>query len=942
MKKTALNREKTKFENSKVIFIAPAVVIIWLLIIYALKGVFPFGDNNIIQYDLFHGTVPGYYYLWDAFHGGSLFYDFTTACGFGRGMLNSLFYPTNIFILLLKREWIYNGVSILLILKLAVVAFTSSYTFSKIFPKLPSYYTLLITVMYTFCGYNLMYYTNIDWLDTVALYPLIILFALNMFKGKSKLPYFLVLTYTLIFNTYMAWFVVISLVVFGGTYIFTVESKENRRRDIYCLGTGTGAALAASAYYLYSFYGGITAGARFNRGTFYKDAVTGAGVQTNGLIGMLKTPSQIDLLSVLMFLGMTAAFAFLVILWVRCKKNKATRRPTVFFTIILAFFIIEGLVTACLLLWHGGSFQYFPYRNGYMIAFFGCLVIGYYLSEFGESKGIVFKKNVLNIIPFAICLILVLTLFSFTELVQFTLRNLQLLNENIKMQFGMAVYPFSRFVIVLFLLLITYQTINYKKARSALTALTVAVLVLANSYTLVQNNVDMAQDYYSSQMNISFEVKEQYGNNNTFDRVNDSDANGMMNFGYVANVPTLSNWTHSLTEQQLGALTAMGFSHDNNIQYSTGGTIFSKALLRTTNTFTDRKLSPVLYEKTATIGEINYHNNRYILPIGISFNDGIKNIDCNNFENVFDYQEAIYQCLADENELFNKVIVPAKESAITADYYTNEEDENGNMRVYQHEGNYCCCDYNINIIGKQVLYFALNGNCGVSSIIVNGVDYETSDTLSADTESGNESKTVKPKFFPTNENNNVLELGAFENETVNIEITFATPNASSDDILLYTMDLDKMQELCDSLPENEYTVDGDVVRFSTTAKNDGDIVFVPLGYEDKWNCTVNGEAVKPVCILGDFIGIEVTAGKNDIVLSYSHTSAYISLAAVFAGFALGIALLLLEKKFNDKVPKFVYTVMYAAFAVIYGGAVGILYIIPTGYTVVSKIIELIV
>ena len=40
--------------------------------------------------------------------------------------------------------------------------------FSKIFPKLPSYYTLLITVMYTFCGYNLMYYTNIDWLDTVA------------------------------------------------------------------------------------------------------------------------------------------------------------------------------------------------------------------------------------------------------------------------------------------------------------------------------------------------------------------------------------------------------------------------------------------------------------------------------------------------------------------------------------------------------------------------------------------------------------------------------------------------------------------------------------------------------------------------------------------------------------------------------------------------------
>lgn len=942
MKNTENKLKNNKTEKNKVIFIAPAIVIIWLLVIYAVKGIFPFGDGTIVQYDLQYGVVPAsYIHLWDAFHGGNLFYDFTTACGFGRGMLNSLFYPTNIFILLLKREWIYNGVSILLILKLAVIAFTSSYSFNKIFPKLPSYYTLLITVMYTFCGYNLMYYTNIDWLDTVALYPLIILCALNMFKGKSKLPYFLALAYTLTFNTYMAWFVVISLVVFGGTYIFALESKENRKHDIYCLGTGTGAALIASAYSLYGFYRGITGGARYGKGNYYFDSATGVAVESNGLKAILEAPVQIDLISVLMFLGFACAIAFYILLLVRSVKNKSLRKATLFFTVTLVFLLVEGVINASLLLWHGGSFQHFPYRNGYMVAFFCCLIIGYYFSNFADAKGVNFKKDILNLLPFAICIFLAVGILAYADVFYFSLKsNFALLNGAVKMQAGTFLYPYSIFAVILVVTYIVLQLIRYKKIRNVLTVMLALALTVMNTYCLLGTVNAESKEFFTGQIQTSLTAGEEYKQNNEFERVNNPDVFAPMNYGYWGNVPTLSNWTHSLSDTQLSAFDHLGFSHYITVQYDGGGTQFSKALLRITDSFAKCELDDMLYEKRNEHSGLNFYANKYTLPLGLCFDKSITETRFENAENTFEYQNEIYEKLTGKSKLFTRLNEKAAETYQEKEFY-KKEDENGENHPVKFAADCCICNYSLKIDSKKTLYMCLtNEKAYITSIAINGTALPIFSSNSADTT--NSESSEENIVFPKTENGNILELGAFKDETVNIEIKFYNENGGGEDILLYTMDLDKMQELCDSLPENDYTVEGDTVRFSTTAKNDGDIVFVPLGYEDKWNCTVNGESVKPVCILGNFIGIEVNAGKNDIVLSYSHTSAYISLAAVFAGFALGIALLLLEKKFNDKIPKFVYTVTGVAFTLIYGGAVGILYIIPTGYTVVSKIIELII
>ncbi|MDO4831756.1 MAG: hypothetical protein Q4A46_09840, partial [Clostridia bacterium] len=77
-----------KINKKYVWLIAPIITIIWILVLYYIKGIYPFGSGTIIDHDLFAGDVPALFYKYDVLHGGNFFYDFTTAGGFGR---NSLF-----------------------------------------------------------------------------------------------------------------------------------------------------------------------------------------------------------------------------------------------------------------------------------------------------------------------------------------------------------------------------------------------------------------------------------------------------------------------------------------------------------------------------------------------------------------------------------------------------------------------------------------------------------------------------------------------------------------------------------------------------------------------------------------------------------------------------------------------------------------------------------
>ncbi|MBQ3904062.1 MAG: YfhO family protein, partial [Eubacterium sp.] len=75
------------------IFAAPFITVLIMLILYAVKGITPFGSGNILGGDLYQQGVFDFFYVYDSIRSGSFFYDFFTAGGFEREILTNIFIP---------------------------------------------------------------------------------------------------------------------------------------------------------------------------------------------------------------------------------------------------------------------------------------------------------------------------------------------------------------------------------------------------------------------------------------------------------------------------------------------------------------------------------------------------------------------------------------------------------------------------------------------------------------------------------------------------------------------------------------------------------------------------------------------------------------------------------------------------------------------------------
>lgn len=932
---------RTRKLNFKPIWlIAPAIVAAWILVVFFIKDVYPFGQGTIIAYDLRHGGVPAMYYVWDVFHSGDfsrLFYDFTTAGGFARESLLNIFYPQYWFLLLWDRENLDDAVSVLFVVKMALVAFTSSVAFSKIFPKLKAHWLTVISVMYAFCGYNIMYFTNIDWLDTVALYPLLIVFALNMFKGKSKIPFFLVLTYLLSFATYMAFFVVVSLVVFGGLYIYLIEEKANRKNAVYSLGIGTGAALLSSVYPIFSFAKGIFSTARFDEGSYVLDAYSGQQKELSGYFGILDATNQIDIVSVFMFLGMALAIASLIVIWVRFKKHKQSRKFTIFFTVTILLFVLQIILKSVMLLWHAGSYQMFPFRNGYMVAFFCCCIIGYYYSEFSSSEGLDLKSPILNFLTFIPCFFAGLIAASYVGVFTHSMELFNVLNSLVNFQTQTMKYPYGCLVLAVIAFFLLVKLIKYEKIRNLLSIVMVIAMLGVNTASFIARCTCLTDgSLYQKEK----ELNENIDDRDAFQRVNNEDAVLMLNYGYVADVPVLANWTHSLNSKHLKSFSDLGYNTEFTYMTGVGGTVFSEALLRVTDTVSEFELHKELYDKyfVSELG-MNYYKNNYVLPLGLVFDKNIKNVNADDFKNTFDYQEALYNSLTGDEGLFEKVSYKKPDKKIVKDdYFINVDKEDGSGRTLKEEKvAIYTYTYTLEIEGKKVLYLGRDKdtNSSFNELKINGKSYQV---FSSQSESDIGAGFSVNTEYPNEYNNGPLELGVFEGETVEISIKLPPNEKNSDNFVFYTMDLEKMEKLCNHYGEKSYTVDGNKISLSATSEETG-ILLIPLSYDKNWKGTVNGENAETVCVMGNFLGVEVPEGENDVVVDYSVKQTFLTYILRMVFFVLGLAFILIEKKI--KMPKQIYTLTFIAFTVIFIGGMVVLYALPIGWSVVKEIIDLI-
>ena len=111
-------------------FISCLLVAVILLIVFLVKGMYPFGKNYIMWGDMYEQIVPMYYNFYDVIRNGkSILIDYTG--GVASSFIPNFSNPFTLLVLLFKRSDIPNVVNIIVLLKIVLSTVTCNYFLDK-------------------------------------------------------------------------------------------------------------------------------------------------------------------------------------------------------------------------------------------------------------------------------------------------------------------------------------------------------------------------------------------------------------------------------------------------------------------------------------------------------------------------------------------------------------------------------------------------------------------------------------------------------------------------------------------------------------------------------------------------------------------------------------------------------------------------------------------
>ncbi len=198
-----------------------------LILVFLINQIVPFGQRNVLTYDLGSQYAP---FLLGLKHsvtgGGSVLY--SRNIGMGSSTIGIFAYylssPLNILTLVFPDSMIQELVSVLTILKLSFAGAFMTWLLERKFSSRDRM-SVLFGMMYPFCTYAIAFMFNIMWLDGFALLPLVILLIEEFIKERRRWP-LLTLSFFLLFVSgyYMAYMVG----VFSFIYIVSVMAYQGK------------------------------------------------------------------------------------------------------------------------------------------------------------------------------------------------------------------------------------------------------------------------------------------------------------------------------------------------------------------------------------------------------------------------------------------------------------------------------------------------------------------------------------------------------------------------------------------------------------------------------------------------------------------------------------------------------------------------------------------
>lgn len=800
-----------------------------LLIVFIMKGMYPFGKRQIMIIDSWHQYFPVFKELQSRLTGhGSLLYSWNS--GLGTNFITMIGYyamsPLNILSVLCPVEYLREFFWVITLVKIALAG-----TFFSIYlKKLHNINDLSITVfglLYTFSGFMAGYYWNIMWLDAVALLPLLILGLNYVVKDSKFLLYTIVLGITIFSNFYMAIFICIFIFIYFFVLYFSEYGFKTIRHlllkvmevAIYSI---LGIFLAGIAL-LPIFYGMSRAYAQSSYNPSEIKIYNSLLEIMNNLLIFNKATIVDGLPNIFSgILGLTLLVLFFM--------NKAIRtRIKYLYGGLLGFLLLSLNINMLDFAWHGFHFpNQVPYRFSFVVSFV-IITMAYQTFVHINDVNLSDLRNA--------GLIFIVYLFI----------NDAIYRDTVDYK---LFYVSGAFILVYLLIFYLYK----KNRRTRFLLIVITVFVLLEGFIIYTESSKIGKSssrtYYYPNITEIEEIKTYLDEvDNDFYRmeiypkhtVNDPihyDFKGISQFASTVNA-NVNEFT-----KFMGMPSEPG---SNTISYepstpALNGMFNVKYLISKNGEVKEPNEG---YDLDYETEELRLLKNKFYLPLGFMVDEAALDLD-EEIVSVFDRQTEFYQLATGFDEKFYKLlelkskrlnnITIDTEKGVRYSYRNVDEDRKGTVRI----------NYAIEEEDQYYLYF-LNQNKDLD-VTVNDVTitYDVAEGLIVDLGILKAKDKIEVSFSV-----NAMAKGYFDLGIVSFdEIVFEK----------YVDALNKEPLIIESFDERS-------IKGSVNAIENG-YLYTSIPYEEGWKVKVNGEKVDTYEYQNALLAIPISKGNNVIEFSY--------------------------------------------------------------------------
>lgn len=896
---------KSLFQRVKLYAIPGLITCAVIVFIYVFKGIWPFGANRIDYFDNMQQVAPLYAHLWDWMHGkASLWFDWYTGFGTNVSMSISAFSmlsPFNLLLYLFPRTLILESISILTLVKMIFMAVAMYAYINKKYNSLSYNMKVVFSLMYTFCGYTVLYGSCFTpWMDIVALFPLLMLAYENMIQTGKKLFYIIMVAIIFIINYYLGAMSLVYIFLISGAYVLLMSKKEKIKEHAWNLGIGTVAGLGLSCFVLVPVMMQLSGSQRGG---------SGQGIVSQ-YIGWIKSAIISDgqmaaFQRWMMLYGMAFAAAVIIMGLKKFKEEKNTIRYMISLLLIsLLPIVVEGIN----LMWHFGSYNGYTLRNGYIVAFTLITVAAYFAQRMFEEVTADKKQLVKQLVIFVVAAAVYAVIY------------------NIIPSNDIILAAFILFIAIFIAAFIFYNK-KLKKDGIGFDFNTiiaiVAIEVFIGAYSLIgpPKFYEYEPYQYGDYVQAANEVKDSLDiEESVTERIVNPDISLNANYPLILRRSAMSSFTAALQSDTQSYSKKFGYSKYFLWLLDSGGTVFTNSLFHVTQAVNVNELDSQMYTAVRSDGDYTLYDANYKLPFAMSVN---KNITRQDFSgNWEDLHNIFYKALTnDTQDIVNGMSYTKKESSVIREYNVRAD---GKQAVY------------INIVDVNNRNTDANASWLISSmhIYVNG-EAVLVPTLG----------DVKNTAYFTDYNNNLVYLGTFENENFTIRVEYDDPwYLKVSEVSFAGLDMDKMQSLvdkhADDYCETSYTSDSLTVKLNGSGVNN--MALIPVVYSDNWNVKVNGKKVKAKSVCGLFTGVDIHAGENVIEMTFEPKGKKAGMLISLATLIMMIASALILKFTKLKVPALLKMCAAFIYLELYNIVIVAMFLIPVVAAIPALIYQIVI